>query len=544
MKPQSCTKTALNILLLTAGLLALLAVAYALIASDGAVVAQEAAPTPAPSGPPPDDAGGAVGGASGQSDRPAAPTNFTGVGGNGTITLDWDAPGITEFEVVQWDGHVSPATWRTLPFTSNRAFNIVFSGSSAVVSGLENGVTYSHHVRSKSGASYSPYSEIQSTLAGVIPSVPTRFRGVAGSGSINLDWDAVAHATAYEVQQWDGYVIEPEDEDDEKDDPRWRPLPFNDNSNFTIEFSASSAKVRGLIKGTTYAHRIRSVNGALTSEWSDYAYTTAPAPLSDTPTPAPSSTPTPTATPTATHTPTHTPTTTHTPSTTPTPSPIPPIISVSAGNPSLNQRIILSVAAPTDNAHHGSIAWTKYDKCIDNVNDAAACSNWDNIAHRDPVSGELYDYERYDYNRYYYCRYMPAHMRDDEADTGNTPPGFDHADYQAKYKADYTMYCADPITGDANNAFESYATALTEFYRAIVLYASAEYKEPVAWRDAGVISDNTVKVEWSVATPGPDVTSTPTPTHTSTPTPTPTPTHTPTQTGTPTPEPTNTPRSL
>ena len=540
MKPQPRARTALNILLLTAGAIALLAVGYALIASNGAIVAQEAAPTPAPSGPPPDDAGGAVGGAAGQSARPAAPTNFTGVGGNGTITLDWDAPGITEFEVVQWDGHVSPATWRKLPFTSNRAFNIVFSGSSAVVSGLENGVTYSHHVRAKNANGNSPWSEIRPTLAGVIPSVPTRFRGVAGSGSINLDWDAVAHATAYEVQQWNGHVSPPE----------WQNIPLEDGS-FPIEFSGSSAKVRGLIKGTTYSHRVRSVNGALKSEeWSDYAHTTAPAPLSDTPTPAPSSTPTPTATPTATHTPTHTPTTTHTPSATPTPSPIPPIISVSAGNPSLNQRIILSVAAPLDNAHHGSIAWTKYDKCIDNVNDAAACSNWDNIAHRDPVSGELYDYERYDYNRYYYCRYMPAHMRDDEAEnTGNTPPGFNHTAYQAKYKADYAVYCADPITGDANNAFESYAGARTEIYRAIVLYASAEYKEPVPWRDTGVISDNTVKVEWSVATPAPRVTSTPTPTHTPTPTPTatatptatPTATHTPTQTGTPTPEPTSTP---
>jgi len=533
MKPQSRARTALNALLWMAGAIALLAICYALITSDRAVVAQEAVPTPAPSGPPPDDAGGAVGGASGQSARPAAPTNFTGVGGNGTITLDWDAPGITEFEVVQWDGHVSPGRWRKLPFTSNRTFNIVFSGSSAVVSGLENGVTYSHHVRAKNANGNSPWSEIRSTLAGVIPSVPTRFRGVAGSGSINLDWDAVAHATAYEVQQWNGHVSPPE----------WQNIPLEDGS-FPIEFSGSSAKVRGLIKGTTYAHRIRSVNGALTSEWSDYAYTTAPAPLSDTPTPKPSSTPTPTATPTATPTPTHTPTTT------PTPSPIPPIISVSAGNPSLNQRIILSIAAPPDNAHHGSIAWTKYDKCIDNVNDAADCNTWKNISYRppNPADGE-YD----DYNRYHYCRYMPVHMRDAPAEvTEITPPGFNHTAYQAKYKADYTVYCADPITGDANNAFESYASALTEFYRAIVLYASAEYKEPVAWRDAGVISDNTVKVEWSVATPAPRVTSTPTPTHTPTPTPTatatptatPTATHTPTQTGTPTPEPTNTPRSL
>ena len=284
MKPQSRIRTALNALLWTVGAIALAAITYALIPANGAAQAQEAAPanTPVPSGPPPDDGGGAVGGASGQNAL-SKPTNLTGVGGDGTITLDWDTvTGATTYEVVQWDGHVSSPDWLTLPFTSNRAFDITFSGSSAVVSGLENGVTYSHHVRAKNANGNSPWSEIQSTLAGVIPSVPTNFRAAAGSGSIDLVWDAVAHATAYEVQQWDGYVIDPEDEDE----PRWRPLPFNDNSSFTIEFSESSAKVRGLIKGTTYSHRIRSANGSnLKSDWSDYVHTTAPAPLPDTPLP-------------------------------------------------------------------------------------------------------------------------------------------------------------------------------------------------------------------------------------------------------------------
>ena len=527
MKPQPRARTALNALLLMAGVIALLAVGYALITSDRAVVAQEAVPTPAPSGPPTDDAGGAVGGASGQSDRPAAPTNFTGVGGNGTITLDWDAPGITEFEVVQWDGHLQSPDWRTLPFTSNRAFNIVFSGSSAVVSGLENGVTYSHHVRAKNANGNSPWSEIQSTLAGVIPSVPTNFRGAAGSGSINLIWGAVAHATAYEVQQWDGHVITP---DPKKDKPRWRPLPFNDNSNFTIEFSASSAKVRGLIKGTTYAHRIRSVNGTLTSEWSDYAYTTAPAPLSDTPTPEPSSTPTPTATHTATPTLTPTPTPTYTPSTTPTPSPRPPLFSVNAENPSLNQRIILSVAAPPDNAHHGRVNWTAYQKCVDNVNDPAACNNWHNISYRAPDA----DGKTYDYNRFHYCRYMSAHLGEPYVRKDSDPPGFNPADYRRIYGAIYRSDdCADNNTG-----FEVHPDAQSKFYRAFVYYDSAAYNKPEPWT-IGALSD-AIKVTWSVATPAPDVTSTPTPTHTATPTATPTPT----QTGTPTPEPTNTPRSL
>ena len=518
MKPQSRARTALNALLLAAGIVALLAVGYALITSNGAVVAQEAIPTPAPSGPPPDDGGGAVGGASGQSDRPAAPTNFTGVGGNGTITLDWDAPGITEFEVVQWDGHLQSPDWRTLPFTSNRAFNIVFSGSSAVVSGLENGVTYSHHVRAKNANGNSPWSEIQSTLAGVIPSVPTNFRGAAGSGSINLSWGAVAHATAYEVQQWDGHpgVL------------RWRALPFENKAlkqNFTINFNGPSATVLGLRNGTEYAYRIRSKKGARHSDWSAPAFAKAAVDGRD-----------PSPTPRPPNAPTHT----------PTPSPLPPIISVNIENPSLNQRVILSVTEPdADNAHHGGIHWTSYEKCHHEVTNAAACNRWINI--NDDIPGN---------SRYRYCRYIPHHlvlkrggvdMRAD-VDKRDDPNGFDLDTYQAEYNRVYRNYCIGDVDGidgvdnnadNINNGLEIYANAWTEFYRAFVFYDSAAQNEPRPW-SYGATSD-TIKVVWSAATPALTATPTPTPTVTPTPTPTHTPTPTPTATPTPTPTATHTP---
>ena len=538
MKPQPHIRTALNALLLTAGAIALVAVGYALIASDGAVVAQEVAPAPTPLPgplPPSGGAGGAVGGQTTLS----KPDNFTNVGGVGTITLDWGSvDNATAYEVWQWDGYFPPdGKWRKLNFSSgsrNFTVNINFIDSSAVVSGLQDGIKYSHAVRAKSGASYSPYSEIQSTFAGVIPSVPTNFTGAPGDGSINLDWDDVAHATAYEVQQWDGHVITANPNDDK---PRWRTLPFNDNSNFTIEFSGSIAKVRGLIKGTTYSHRVRSVNGNLKlEEWSDYAHTTAPAPLPDTPTPEPPTTPTytPTPTPTATHTatptPTHTPTITHTPTTTPTPSPRPPLFSVSAENPSLNQRIILSVAAPPDNAHHGSIAWTAYDKCVDNVNDPADCNNWRNIAFRPRDTA--------DYGRYHYCNYMLEYLEGEPPAQKTNPLGFNLINYRMVYQPIYDAHCAD-----ANNGFEAHPNAQPKFYRAFVFYAAAEHNKPAPWKH-GAFSDP-IKVTWSAATATPIVTPTPTHTHTATPTPTPTPTATPTptHTGTPTPTPTNTPPS-
>ena len=516
MKPQSRTRTALNALLWTAGAIALLAaIGYALIPANGAAQAQEAAPTPVPSGPPPD--GGGVGGASGQSDRPAAPTNLTGVGANQSVRLDWSGvAGVTEFEVVQWDGHVSPGRWRKLPFTSNRAFTITFSDSSAVVGGLINGVKYTHYVRSKKDGATSAWSNRASTFAGLPPEIPANLTPAPGSESIRLDWNDAARAAEYEVQQWDGHV----------NPAKWRTLPFRSNRSFIISFTHSSAVVEGLINGVGYAYRVRAKNGNLYSEWSDYVAISPSAAAAPTSTPAPPKTSTPTATPTITPTPTNTPTGT------PTPSPRPPLISVSSGNPSLNQRIVLSVDVPPDNAHHGGIAWTRYDKCFDDVNDPAACNDWKNIAHRPGETG--------DYNRYHYCRYMSAHLRDPryQKDTENDPPGFDEDEYRRIYGPIYRSDDCD----DDSNGLEIYSSALTEFYRAFVLYGSAADNKPRPWT-YGAISD-TITVIWSAATATPPPTHTPTPTATATPTPTathtPTATPTPTNTGTPTPTPTAT----
>ena len=512
MKPQPHIRTALNALLLTAGAIALVAVGYALIASDGAVVAQEAAPvpTPAPSGPPPDDAGGAVGGASGQSDRPAAPQNLTGVGGDGTITLDWDVvTGATAYEVWQWDGSASEVSWRKLPFRGgNRNFDVVinFIDSSAVVSGLQNGVKYSHAVRAKNGAVNSPWSSIQSTLAGEPPSVPANLAGTPGNRTVSLDWDT-SRATAYEVQQWDGHKNPPAE---------WRTLPFNSNRDFTITFDGSSAVVGGLLNGTEYAHRVRSKKGNLYSAWSPHVTTSASSADAPTSTPEPPKTATPTRTPTITPTPTQTPTPTSTSTPTQTPSPRPPIISVNMENPALNQRVILGVAPPPDNAHHGNINWTAYQKCLEEVTDAAACNRWGNIS------------DGAETGRYHYCRYMPKQLEE------------------------YTDYCtgdADGIadTADADNGIEIYSGATTKFYRAFVFYDAAAHNKPTAWK-FGATSD-AIKVVWSAATSTPPETPTPTathtptatytathtPTHTPTHTATHTPTHTPTHTATPTP---------
>ena len=517
MKRYLHMTNALRTLLLVAGAIA----GYALISPNYAAQAQQAADTPTPVAP--QDDGGSAGGAAGQAapeSTPtppsdggvsgqtglAKPTGFTGVGANGSIRLDWNnVAGAAEYEVQQWDGHVSPARWRTLPFTSNRTFTIRFSGSSAVASGHINGTNYGHRVRSKNGGAYSAWT-YRTTNAGIRPSIPTGLTGVGGNNTIRLDWNDAANATGYEVQQWDGHVSP----------ARWRTLPFTSNRRFTISFSGSSAVVSGLINGTSYAHAVRSRTGVLHSSWTSYITTSVPgaaATPTATSTPTSTRTSTPTATsrlattasPTATGTATSTPTRTHTP----TPSPRPPRFSVDSANPTLNQRVVLSVDEPADNAHHGNIAWTGYRKCVDydvaEVRTEANCKQWRNISYEpNPDDPEGF---------HHYCRYMPRHMRARDPD------------------------CAR----DNNTGFESYSAPLTQFYQAYVLYQSARYAAK-AWHYTLQSFSSIVKVAWSAS----NETATPTATPTRTGTPTLTPTNTsisdatatPTRTGTPTATPT------
>lgn len=324
--------------------LAFIFVAYALLLSDAPAAAQVGGAidtdTPTPSAPDDDDdGGGAVGqddpngtptpsagdsGVTGQTTL-SAPARLWGAGRVSGIKLYWyNVSGATGYEVQQWDGHVNPPRWRTLPFRSNQNFTVTFGWTTgrggeriphALVGNLIDGTSYAHRVRAKSGSSYSSWTNFITRTAGVRPARPTNFTWSPGNGRVSLDWNNVPRATGYEVQQWDGHV----------NPPRWRTLPFTSkrrftrDRRFTISFSGSSAVVRGLENGISYAHSVRAKTGVLRGSWTPYI-TTRPGVATSTPTrtPRPTSTATQTATriPTATRTPR--PTATHTATKTPT----------------------------------------------------------------------------------------------------------------------------------------------------------------------------------------------------------------------------------
>ena len=230
--------------------------------------------------------------------------------GNGVSNLDWnDVPGASFYEVQQWDGHVTPAQWRTLPFGH---FTISKTGSSAVVGGLINNVCYSQRVRSvnsSGGSGWTPWVDVcPRPPLGIRPSAPTGLTvttaHVETYGVVAvIDWDDTANSTRYQVQQSDGST--------------WRILPHGD---FNLLVSGSWATVWGFNRDGRYTFRVRALNVDLESGWSSevsiYVSVT-PATPTATPTqianPRPTRTATPTATPTQIANPRPTPTASPTP---------------------------------------------------------------------------------------------------------------------------------------------------------------------------------------------------------------------------------------
>ncbi len=112
------------------------------------------------------------------------------------------------------------------------------------------------------------------TVEELPPDIPTNLATTTGDGTITLDWDDAARAASYEVQQWDG----------SPGNLTWRTLPFApftlDGSTTTVTIADSTANVGGLTNGTSYAHRVRSVNSADESDWTTHVEATPMATLS------------------------------------------------------------------------------------------------------------------------------------------------------------------------------------------------------------------------------------------------------------------------
>lgn len=204
--------------------------------------------------------------------RPGLPTGLSGTGGNQSVTLSWnDAINATGYVVQQYDGRTNPPRFRTLNFTEtggsySRRYTHELTGAGAKVSNLVNGVSYVYRIKSLNGARASWWTSWISVAAVSPVATPTGLRGTGRHRGVSLNWNDVAGATAYRVQQWDGRA------------GGWRTLPFREshvNYDYTITFTGSSARIGNLTNGVGYAHRVQAIMGADESSWTGWISTTA-----------------------------------------------------------------------------------------------------------------------------------------------------------------------------------------------------------------------------------------------------------------------------
>jgi fibronectin type 3 domain-containing protein len=169
-----------------------------------------------------------------------APADVTATAGNGEITVSWSPVKGAAFYNV-YEG-ASPNGEASIPVRTG-----VFTPTSVVIGGLNNGTTYYFRVAAVNSAGIGPKSsEVHATPQVPTPPTPAAPTGVSaqpGIAQVTLNWTAAAKANTYNVYQG----TTPGDE---------FPVPVE------IGIVGTTATIGGLVNGTTYYFTVAGVNGA------------------------------------------------------------------------------------------------------------------------------------------------------------------------------------------------------------------------------------------------------------------------------------------
>ena len=185
-----------------------------------------------------------------------APTLTAAAAGASAVELSWTAvAGATGYDLDQWDGSAWVLLERNL------------SGTSYTHSGLAARTTYYYQVRALgAGGAEGPWSDLKQATTGpggATPTTtptpvsaltaPTLTAAAAGASAVELSWTAVAGATGYDLDQWDGSA--------------WVLLERN--------LSGTSYTHSGLAARTTYYYQVRALGaGGAEGPWSDWKQAT------------------------------------------------------------------------------------------------------------------------------------------------------------------------------------------------------------------------------------------------------------------------------
>jgi hypothetical protein len=179
---------------------------------------------------------------------PSAPTWVTATAGNASASVSWTAPAS--------NGGSAITSYTVTPFIGSTAQpSTTVSGSppatSANITGLSNGMTYTFSVAAINAVGTGPASSPSNAITPTdvtVPSAPTGVTAMAGNASASVSWTTPASNGGSAISS---YVVTPY-------------VGSNAQPSKTVTGSppATSTTVTGLSNGTTYTFTVAAINGA------------------------------------------------------------------------------------------------------------------------------------------------------------------------------------------------------------------------------------------------------------------------------------------
>jgi titin len=134
--------------------------------------------------------------------EPAAPTLTSATPGNGQVVLSWSAPAddggspVTDYVIYEYPGSNTAAT--ATPVDTHSA------GTTATVTGLENGESYTFTIEAVNSVGNGPASGSLSATPVSVPGAPAAGSATAGNGQVQISWSAPSTNGGLPIT---GYVI-------------------------------------------------------------------------------------------------------------------------------------------------------------------------------------------------------------------------------------------------------------------------------------------------------------------------------------------------
>ncbi|MGD0818111.1 MAG: fibronectin type III domain-containing protein [Methanomassiliicoccales archaeon] len=190
---------------------------------------------------------------------PNAPTGLTAIPGNSRVSLNWTAPAFNGGSAIDY----------YVIYQNGIALTDHPTGSTTIITGLNNGQSYSFTVAAHNPAGIGPQSDSSAVTPCTVPSSPVLTSATAGNLSVTLVWTAPASngyspLTGYEMCFGTSVV-----------NTTWTKFS-------TVGASVLSEKITGLTAGTTYYFGVKALNvagsSAMSNNWTSVPYTIPGAP--------------------------------------------------------------------------------------------------------------------------------------------------------------------------------------------------------------------------------------------------------------------------